>query len=107
MQDQHFLQGWDRDHIRLAAARGPGLARRGATLGSRTRHRSGIGDTYGKRAGAPVSKRGRAGLHGLAATGATVLLWVVVLALATPAPGLAASVGAAETSCHAGQPALA
>jgi hypothetical protein len=89
MQDEHFLRSWNDGHNRFSADLDRGL---GHVIGRRG-HRKIIGNPYGipSETRPPLSPAARASLRGLGASVLTVVLWVVVLALATPAPGLAAS----------------
>ena len=93
MQDEHFMQSWNRGHRQFSADLDRGLTQLVDRL-SRRKSRSGaIRDPYGIPAetAAPLSPAAKASLRGFAASVVTVALWVVVLALATPAPGLAAA----------------
>src|SRR6187200_335023 len=96
MQDEHFLRNWNDGHSRFSADLDRGLSH----LIGRRGHRKVIGNPYGipSETRPPLSPAARASLRGLGASVLTVMLWVVVLALATPAPGLAASSGA-PTAC--------
>ena len=97
MQDQHFLQSWNDGHSQFSADLDRGLGHVVDRFSRRGPGRKIIGNPYGipTETGASLSPAARASLRGLAASVLTVMLWVVVLALATPAPGLAASTGCA------------
>ena len=94
MQDEHFLTSWNNGHSRFSADLDRGLSHLVRRLG----HRKIIGDPYGipSQVGPSLSPAARASLRGLGASVLTVVLWVVVLALATPAPGLAAPPAASD-----------
>src|SRR6478736_5617661 len=88
MQDEYFLKSWTEGHSRFSAD----LDRRLNHLAGRLGRRKAIGNPYGipSETRPSLSPAARASLRGLGASVLTVALWVVVLALATPAPGLAA-----------------
>jgi len=101
MQDEQFMRSWYDSHSRFSAEldRGFGhLARRFTRGGKRAKD---IRDPYGipAESGPVLPRRAKASLSGLAATMATVALWAVVLMVATPAPGLAASTGVSPATC--------
>jgi hypothetical protein len=108
MQDQHFMQQWNAGHGRVSTGLDRGLGRLGERLAHRGKRRKNIGDPYGiptgVEAGDALSPAARASLRGLAASVITVALWMVVMALATPAPGLAAApvgpMASVECSAH-------
>jgi hypothetical protein len=97
MQDEHFLRSWTDGHSRFSADLDRALSR----LTRRAGHRKVIGNPYGipAEAGPSLSPAARASLRGLGASVLTVVLWVVVLALATPTPGLAAPAAASTCAC--------
>ena len=96
MQDEHFLRNWNDGHSRFSADLDRGLNHLAGRLG---RHKA-IGNPYGipSETGPSLSPAARASLRGLGASVLTVALWMVVLTLATPAPGLAAP-PAASAAC--------
>jgi hypothetical protein len=91
MQDEHFIREWTELHEDFTAdVRGP--------LGAPGQpHRNAlctIGPAYDEKsqpARPALSHAAQASLRGLAASAITVVLWVLVMLVATPAPGLAAS----------------
>jgi len=91
MQDQHFMQSWNAGHSRFSADLERGLRHLTDRLSRRGQGRKAMRNPYGIPAQTEPSlpPAARASLRGLAASVITVMLWVVVLALATPAPGLA------------------
>ena len=99
------MQRWNQGHSRFSADLDRGLGHVIDRLSGRKGGRKAIRKPYGVQvhSGASLSPAARASLRGLAASVLTVTLWVVVLALATPAPGLAASLGApvANAECIA------
>ena len=103
MQDEHFMQDWNHGHSRFSADLDRGIGLVIDRLSRRRKSRKSIRDPYGIPAatGAPLPPRAKASLRGLAATTMTVVLWAVVLMVATPAPGLAAAheVTAATCAC--------
>jgi hypothetical protein len=103
MQDEHFMQSWNSGHRRLSADIDRGLSRLADRLSDRTKRPKDIGDAYGLPSGterrAALSPAAAASLRGFAATVITATLWVVVMALATPAPGLAASIDSVMAGC--------
>ncbi len=110
MQDQHFMQSWNQSHRRFSADLDRGLRRLGDHLSRRGSGRKIIRNPYGIPAETQtsLSPAAKASLRGLAASVLTIMLWVVVLALATPAPGLAASNWASlEASTNLAYPPLA
>jgi len=100
MQDQQFMQSWNQGHSRFSADLDRALGHLIEHFPGRKGSRKAIRNPYGIPAltGPSLPPAARASLRGLAASVLTVALWVVVLALATPTPGLAASFGAA-TAC--------
>jgi len=82
------MQGWNAGHSRFSAD----LDRGSNRVINRLEPRGAIRNPYGipSETGSSLSPAARASLRGLGASLLTVALWVVVLALATPAPGLAA-----------------
>lgn len=110
MQDEHFMQGWNAGHTRFSADLDRGLGRAVDRLMHRKTDRKTIRNPYGipTDAGPSLSPRARASLRGLGATLFTVVLWAVVLMVATPTPGLAASGWASVAPCACiGHPPLA
>ena len=110
MQDQHFMQSWNAGHTRFSADLDRGLGRVIDRLSRRGTSQKAIRNPYGipAEAGPPLSPQARASLRGLGATLFTVVLWAVVLMVATPAPGLAASNWASVAPCACiGHPPLA
>ena len=96
MQDEHFIQGWTNGHSRFSKDLDRGLGEIARRLTPRRRRPDGMRNPYGipteldsRHALSPAAK---ASLRGFAASVLTAALWVVVMALATPAPGLAASI---------------
>ena len=94
------MQSWNAGHRQFSADLDRGLGHLVDRLLRREAGRKVLGNPYGVpiETGSSLSPAARASLRGLGASVATVALWVVVLALATPAPGLAASSGA-STAC--------
>ena len=109
MQDQIFMKGWEEGHARLSADLDRGIRHLVDRFSRRRAGREAIGDPYGIPAQVEtepaLSPAARASLRGFAASVITVVLWVLVMTLATPAPGLAAS-PVATAECIA-QPFLA
>jgi hypothetical protein len=101
MQDQHFMQGWNSGHTRFSADLDRGLGVVIDRLSRRGKGRKGIRNPYGIPAetGSSLPPRTTASLRGLGATMLTVVLWAVVLMVATPAPGLAAVREASVATC--------
>ena len=95
MQDEHFMQSWNTGHGRFSADLDRRLDDLSARLVRRRKGTKGIRNPYGlpRHVGNPLSlsPAARASLRGLAASVLTAALWLVVMALATPAPGLAAT----------------
>lgn len=102
MQDEHFMQSWNDGHSRFSADLDRGLNAVVDRISRRKTDRKAIRNPYGIPAetGHGLSSGAKASLRGLGATVLTVALWVVVLALATPAPGLAASSWAPVETCE-------
>lgn len=101
MQDEHFMQGWNGSHRQFSADLDRGVTNLVDRLSGRQSRPKAIRDAYGIPRGtaSPLSPAAKASLRGFAASVLTVALWVVVLALATPAPGLAASGWAFDHTC--------
>ena len=105
MQDEHFMQGWNTGHRRFSMDLDRRLGDLAARLVGRRKGAKDIRNPYGlpHHVGNPLSlsPAARASLRGLAASVLTAALWLVVMALATPAPGLAATSIApvADTGC--------
>ena len=106
MQDEHFIREWTGLHEDFTSdARGP-LCAAGQP------HRKAlctIGPAYAESsepARPGLSHAAQASLRGLAASAITVVLWVLVMLVATPAPGLAASpeISAQPCACVAHLP---
>ena len=101
MQDEHFMRSWNFDHRRFSADLDRSLGHLVDRLTLRSKRQKDIGNPYGLPAevdGQPtLSPAAAASLRGFAATVITAALWIVVMALATPSPGLAASVDAVVT----------
>ena len=104
MQDEHFMRDWVGLHDRASAT-----SHRKPSPLSRTavdrKSRFSIGSAYTNRPAADsasgISPVARASLRGLAASVLTFVLWVTVMVLATPTPGLASPLfGAAQCSAH-------
>jgi hypothetical protein len=103
MQDEHFMRSWNFSHRRLSTDIDRALGNLADHLPRRARRTKPIGNPYGlpnevERRPA-LSPAAAASLRGFAATVITAALWVVVMALATPAPGLAASVDLVMEPC--------
>jgi len=102
MQDEQFMRQWNDDHGRFSADLDRGLGHILRRFAHRREDRSTIGSSYGfltryaepKQAAPALSAAARASLRGFAASVITVALWVVVMVVATPAPGLASPVHA-------------
>ena len=96
MQDEQFMRSWNFGHRRFSADLDRSLGHLVDRLALRSKRRKDIDNPYGLPAeveGQPaLSPAAAASLRGLAATVITAALWIVVMALATPSPGLAASV---------------
>ena len=117
MQEEQFMRQWNSDHDRLSADLDRGLGHIMRYFTRRRESRRSIGGSYGflskyeqPAAATPaLSSAAQASLRGLGASVITFALWVTVMLVATPAPGLAApldapAVQAAECIAH---PALA
>jgi len=95
MQDEQFMQTWNAGHTQFSADLDRGLGHLAERLSRRAKRVRDIRDPYGipgDIAGrTPLSPAAKASLRGLFASVITAALWVVVLALATPTPGFAAS----------------
>lgn len=102
MQDQTFMHEWNAGHDRFSADLDRGLGHIIGHFSRRDRPGSAIGSSYelltkyeAPRAARPaLSPAAQASLRGFAASVITFALWVTVMALATPAPGLAAPLDA-------------
>ena len=101
MQDEHFMQGWTSGHTRFSADLDRGLGVVIDRLSRRKKGRESIRNPYGipTETGTSLPASAKASLRGLAATMLTVVLWAVVLMVATPAPGLAAAGEASPATC--------
>ena len=96
MQDEHFIRQWNDGHRNFTADLHQAL--NGIGRYQRTRQQD-IGGSYGfldKYASQRASRQGlspaaQASLRGLAASVITFLLWVTVMLVVTPVPGLAAT----------------
>jgi hypothetical protein len=101
MQDEHFMQGWNDGHSRFSADLDRGIGLLAERLSRKREKPKVIRNPYGIPAevGPGLPPAARASLRGVAASVLTVTLWMVVLALATPAPGLAASSLASAQAC--------
>ncbi len=117
MQDEHFIRQWNQAHEDFTAGLHDTLNQLGRYQGTRDEDAVTIGSPYDRildrrpvepsRPG--ISPAAQASLRGLAATVITFALWVTVMLVATPTPGLAAPLDApaapaAECLAH---PALA
>ena len=97
MQDEQFLRQWNTRHDRFSADLDRGFGHLSRRLRQRRETRKPIGNSYGfldkyaaPTAPAPaLSPAAQASLRGFAASVITVVLWVSVMLVATPAPGLA------------------
>ena len=94
MQDEQFMLVWNKGHSRFSADLDRGLGHLLERFASREKRAKDIRNSYGipGNVGRPVlTPAAKASLRGLAASVITAALWVAVMALATPAPGLAAT----------------
>ena len=97
MQDEQFMRQWNNDHDRFSIELDRGLSHITRFFTQRRESRKPIGASYGllakyeqPTATTPgFSPAAQASLRGLAASVLTVVLWVSVMLVATPAPGLA------------------
>jgi hypothetical protein len=97
MQDEHFLRQWNIRHDRFSADLDRGLGHLGRQLRQRRQTVKPIGNSYAfldkyaarSAPAAPLSPTAQASLRGLAASVITVVLWVSVMLVTTPAPGFA------------------
>ncbi len=97
MQDEQFMRQWNSDHDRFSADLDRGLGHITRYFAQRRASHKPIGGSYGflgkyEQPAAPapaLSPAAQASLRGLAASVLTVVLWVSVMLVATPAPGLA------------------
>jgi hypothetical protein len=102
MQDQHFIRDWTERHEQFSADIDSGLGQLSQAIRSRRQNRHDIGGSYGfldkyatsEPAEASLSPAARASLRGLAASVITSVLWISVLLVAAPAPGLASTIAA-------------
>ena len=109
MQDQHFIREWNAVHGDFTADLHSTLNQLGRFRRSRDRGVTAIGSPYDRildrrhvePAPSDLSPAAHASLRGLAASAITVVLWSVVMLVATPAPGLAAEPGAPLTQASA------
>ena len=96
MQDEHFIRGWTEVHEDFTSDLQCTLNQLGAYQRSRESAPCTIGPAYDTTrdadAGPALSPAAQASLRGLAASVITFALWVIVMLVATPAPGLAASI---------------
>src|SRR5690606_13088170 len=104
MQDEHFMRDWVGLHDRASATSHGRPTPLSRTAVDRKSQPS-IGDAYANRPATDrasgISPVARASLRGLAASVLTFILWVTVMVLATPTPGLASSLSeAAQCSAH-------
>ena len=96
MQDEQFSRQWDAGHDRFSADLDRGLGHLLNFFRKRGEERESIGNAYAfldrhavpATPGPQLSPAARASLRGLAASVVTVALWVSVMLVATPAPGL-------------------
>ena len=117
MQDQHFIRDWNDVHGDFTADLHSTLNGLGRYQRTRDRGVTAIGSPYDRildrRSVEPsrqeLSPAANASLRGLAASAITVVLWSVVMLIATPAPGLAAepSASAEQASTYILAPELA
>lgn len=105
MQDEHFIRDWAGLHHRASVA----TSHRGVAAPSQTsvsrKNRLPIGNAYAVRPDSDLksgmSPVARASLRGFAASVLTFVLWVTVMVLATPTPGLASPLSeAAPCGAH-------
>ena len=97
MQDEQFIRQWNSDHDRFSADLDRGLGHLVRYFTQRRESRKPIGSSYGflaryeapRPAGPTLSPAAQASLRGLAASVLTFVLWVSVMLVMTPAPGLA------------------
>ena len=98
MQDEQFSRQWDAGHDRFSADLDRGLGHLLNFFRKRAEERESIGNAYAfldrhavpATPGPQLSPAARASLRGLAASVVTVALWVSVMLVATPTPGVAA-----------------
>ena len=96
MQDEHFIREWNNGHRAFSADLHQALNQIGRY--QRTRQDD-IGSSYGfldkydaqRAPKQSLSPAAQASLRGLAASVITLLLWVTVMLVVTPVPGLAAA----------------
>ena len=108
MQDQQFIQQWSAGHDRFSTDLDRGLGHLLRHFARRAQSTPAIDRSYGFLAKyaapaaseAPLSPAAQASLRGLAASVITFALWVTVMLLATPAPGLASTVVAPAGETH-------
>ena len=97
MQDEQFMRQWSSDHDRFSVDLDRGLGHLLRYFKQRRETAKPIGSSYDflakyetpVPATAGLSSTAQASLRGFAASVLTVVLWVSVMWLATPAPGLA------------------
>jgi hypothetical protein len=102
MQDEHFIRQWNDTHEDFTADLHQALNQFGRYQRTRDRKTAAIGSPYDRildrRVVEPASRGLSAGaqasLRGLAASVITFALWVTVMLVATPAPGLASAIDA-------------
>ncbi|HYD25908.1 MAG TPA: hypothetical protein VEB68_14055 [Croceibacterium sp.] len=111
MIDEQFMRDWNAGHRRFSASVAVGADKLGRRFGRRGRDRRNIGNAYDIPAdvhGPGLSAPILAAARGFAAGVITLVLWVTVMAVATPAPVRAMADGAlAASSACALHPALA
>jgi hypothetical protein len=98
MQDQHFIRDWNDVHGDFTADLHSTLNQLGRYQRTRDRGVTAIGSPYDRildrkrvePSRQDLSPAAHASLRGLAASAITVVLWSVVMLIATPTPGLAA-----------------
>ena len=109
MQDQHFIRDWNDVHGDFTADLHSTLNQIGRYQRTRDRGVTVIGSPYDRildrrrvePSRSELSPAAQASLRGLAASVITLVLWVTVMLIATPAPGLAAPVDAAAADAPA------
>ena len=97
MQDEQFMRAWNSGHDRFSADLDRGLGHILRYFTRRRAARNPIGGSYGflaryeqtKPTRPALSRAAQASLRGLFASVVTVALWVAVMMVATPTPGLA------------------
>ena len=109
MQDQHFIRDWTQVHRDFTTDLHDTLNQLGRYQRSRGKDAATIGSPYDRildrrrvePSRSELSPAAQASLRGLAASVITLVLWVAVMLIATPAPGLAAPVDAAAADAPA------